>query len=204
MSNKKAGRPAKLKVKDLKAAGYKFKVDELTEEEMDWMQNGIPDPDRPNVRHPAPDYLYYYKVIEGIEVKIFSVGPDLYYDNIKLMRKDQLLLIEKGALEQAKWAEAQKNLKDTQPAFDIELKEVKTDKVANIINSDLLITLKGGPLDGKEVLYNKKLPFYMAQYEVQQSSQVSGTQPAVKKVIAARYRRSKEDANIYEFDKSFI
>lgn len=198
MSNKR-GRKPKLKPQHLKEHGYIFKIDVLTDEERDWQLNGVPVQGKPNVRNPPPDYLYYFKKVEGVEVRIYIAGGDLFYAGVKLKSIEQLPLIEQKAKDDAKWAHLQSQVEDTAPLQITETFKPDTPKAGTI-------ELKGGPLDGQFVTWNNGLPFYLAQYQVPQlKAEHSGTYPPTKPaVMAARYKRSKENASIYEFDQNFM
>lgn len=172
--------------------GYKWKIDILTEEELDWLQNGVPVEGKPNVRKPAPDYFYFFKEVDGAEVQIFKVGDEFYYSGVKLKTMSQIEICEGLAKEGKRWEAYEAKMEDTKPILNRDFVEIKTDKTALPLG---FILLKGGPMDSVTVRYNNKLPFYMAQTEVGEGED--------KSVIAPRYKRSKEDHNVYEFDKCF-
>jgi hypothetical protein len=200
MTNKKRGRPARFKATDLKEAGYTFKQDILTNQEKEWQEHGIPVEGKPNQRTPAPDWLYYFKMIGGVEVKVYLVGKDLYYNGVRLKNKEQLPLIEKDAQDQAKYGKLQEMMKDTEP---LEIAQAFTPAAKPEHPAIGTIELVGGPLDGQFVTWNNKLPFYMVQYTPPQlKAQHGGTTPPVKTVIAARYKRDKEDHTKYNIESN--
>lgn len=202
---KKVPAPKPITARRLKLRGYKWKIDHLTDEQLDWLQNGVPVEGKPNVRKPAPDYFYFFKEVDGAEVQIFKVGDEFYYSGVKLKHMNQIEICEGLAKEGKKWEAYEAKMKDTHP---IRLENIgePAAKVTGISEDDkglnlkfeLLpghIFLKGGPVDGVIVKYRNSLPFYMTQIEVGEGE---GAQ-----VIAPRYKRSKDDPNIYEFDKCF-
>lgn len=213
MSNKKRGRPAKIKSNDLRDAGYAYKMDNLTPEEEKELKEGRKVIEGDKIKtYESRDFDYFYKEIDGVTVQIFYVSGDFFYKGVKLKSIDQFPLIEKDAITTAHYAALQKQVQDTKPIpqFDIELKEESTngriaDKCGPNIKPILgyfndTINLIGGPLNGLKRQYPTALPFYMEQVEIT----ISGTTPPAKAIIAARYKRSEKDRTIYVHDPSII
>jgi hypothetical protein len=220
--SKKRGRPPRLKAADLKQYGYTYKLEHLTEKEADEREHGIEIiVDGKKRKKESEDYDYFHKQIgesdNPIEVRIYHVNGDYFYKNVRLKSKDQLPDVEKDALSNAKYAELQKQVKDTapfhfkdhdpaQPVDKVIECSTNTDGSISVVTQSVElteITLEGGPLDGKKRKWPHSLPFYMEQYEAQVlSNEHGGTNPPAKIVLAARYKRSKEDKTKYIYDPS--
>lgn len=214
MSNKKRGRPAKIKAHDLRWNGYAYKMDNLTPEEEKELKEGRKIiEDGKTKTYESRDFDFFYKEMDGITIQIFHVSGDFFYKGVKLKSTDQLQLIEKDAITTAHYEELQKQVVDTKPIpqFNIELKEESIDgriadqcspntkRILGHIFNDT-INLIGGPLNGLKRSYPTALPFYMEQVEIT----IPGTTPPAKAIIAARYKRSEEDRTIYVHDPSIM
>lgn len=210
MANKR-GRKPRLKIADLKSAGYKYKLDHLTHEEAEERRTGrkvIVD-GKERVME-STDYDYAYKYIKGpkgedLAVRIYHVNKDFFYKNVRLKSIDQLSLCEKDAFDNAHYSDLQSQVKDTVP---IEINNIKMSHVSlnhdgtlgigfSTISNDE-ITLKGGPMNGRTVKWSQQLPFFMTQI----SGTVPGTDPPARRVIAVRYKRDKDNKSIYNYDPS--
>lgn len=198
MTNKKRGRPARIKGADLKQAGFKYKLEHLTQEEKEERQNGRKMmKDGKMITMESTDYDYFYKNVDNVEVRLYYVNKDFFYKNVRLTSLDQLPLIEKDALANAHYAELDKQVQDTRPVSVLMIKNNQGSKQVSCYNEDEIILI-GGPLHEKIVNYSTKFPFYMEQFEVTHA----GTNPPAKSYLAARYKRNKENPNIYNYDPS--
>lgn len=177
MEQKRQGRKPKLKT-ILLDAGYIYKPKVLTKEEKKIARNGIPVPGKPGIKTPPPDYLYYFKFVDGVEVRIYSVGPDYYYEGVKLKGAHQLPLIEKHAKENKVWKYLDNLVEDTAPPGP-------TNQIVATEHMPHVISLSGGPLDGQKRAWNSGFQFFMEQIEIN------------GKVEAHRYRRDKENKLLY-------
>lgn len=188
MDSKKKGRPAKMSVKNLRKEGYVLKLDHLTEEEADEWNHGkkITVNGKP-ARGERPDYLYYFKMISGVEVKIHKVGPDLYWGSAKLTFMWQLPRVEEGSIANARWEKLDAQLKDTKPPEPTlgKIVEERPSKFPHVI------TLKGGAFDGQKRPYNTMFPFFMEQRQISETV-----------TVAYQYRRDKEDKTIYHYHQT--
>lgn len=211
MSNKKRGRPAKIKAHDLRHAGYAYKIDNLTQDEEKELKEGRKIiEDGKTKTYESRDFDFFYKEIDCVTVQIFHVSGDFFYKGVKLKSTDQLQLIEKDAVTTAYYQELQKQVQDTKPIFHsydpaMALPPEIADKCGT--NTQLVqgyfndtISLIGGPLDGLKRTYLTAMPFYMEQVEMT----IPGTTPPAKAIIAARYKRSENDRTIYVHDPSII
>lgn len=189
MDSKKKGRPAKISEKNLKKEGYRLKMDHLTEQEADEWNNGKKIIVKgKEARGERPDYLYYFKVINEVEVKIHKVGPDLYWKGAKLTYMWQLPRVEEASIANAKWSAIAEQLQDTKPPQPTlgKIVEERPSRWPHVIK------LKGGPFDGQTRPYNTMFPFFMEQKEV-----------AENVTCAYQYRRDKEDKTIYHYHQTF-
>lgn len=179
----------------LKIHGYRWKLKELTSEEKDWVQNGIvkydddgnplKDKNGRVRRFERPDYQYYYKIVDGQEVKLFKVGDQFYWNGVRMETVDRLEIMEKSAKENAFYENIYGKLEDTKPPADTinEIVEEKPSKWPHVIS------LKGGPITDQKRPYNTMFPFFMEQVKVDGET------------VAARYKRNKENKELYEFEK---
>jgi hypothetical protein len=179
----KRGRKPKLKISDLIAAGWIDRQAELTNEERDWQANGRPVEGKPNARQPAPDWFYYYRVIDGIEVRIYAVGKDFYWNGGKVKYAHQLEIIETKGVEHEKWKAVIAELPPTEPLKSAEKTGVRQGKAPNI-------RLKGGPLDGNKRLWNTMFHLFAEQCYIDDSQ--TGT-------VLHRYKRDTEDKTLYHY-----
>lgn len=188
MADKKRGRPAKMSIKNLVKEGYQLKLDHLTAEEADEWNNGkkITVKGKP-ARGDRPDFLYYFKIIDGVEVKIHKVGPDLYWNSAKLTFMWQLPKVEEGSIANAKWEKMDAQVKDTKPP-EPTLGKIVEERPSRFPH---VITLKGGPFDGQTRPYNTMFPFFMEQKAVSETV-----------TCAYQYRRDKEDKTIYHYHQT--
>lgn len=190
------GRKPKLKAKELKEAGYKYKIEYLIKKEKDeWINGKKVIVNGKEYRGESEDYDYFYKILQdNIEVHIHHVNGDFYYNGVKLKNASQLPTVEKLAVDNHKFAKMDAQVEDTTP---LEIK-VNTSVPGNVkpITSQFpdSIILQGGPLDGHVKVWSIKLPFYMIQYE--------GYDNNKKVVLATRYRRDKDNKHLYIHDPS--
>lgn len=205
------GRPPKLKVADLKAAGYSYKLEHLTAEEQKERHEGRKGiiNGKECVLEPT-DYDYFHKTIDGLEIKIFHVNGDFYFQGVKIKKVAQLPLIEQNAAELAHYKALEALVEDTKP---VELNNIQL--ISASLNGDgtyglsykninETINLIGGPLDGQQRTWNTKLPFCMIQYEVEIVNPNAGTNPKTPTILAARYKRDKENHSNYIYDPSIF
>lgn len=178
-----------MSVKNLVKEGYRLKLNHLTEEEADeWNHGKKIIVKGKEARGERPDYLYYFKVISGVEVKIHKVGPDLYWGAAKLTYMWQLPKVEEGSVANAKWEKMAEQVKDTRPPEPTlgKIVEERPSKWPHVIQ------LKGGPFDGQTRPWNNRFPMFMEQKEV-----------AENVTCAYQYRRDKEDKTIYHYHQTF-
>jgi hypothetical protein len=220
------GKGRKIKASQLRAAGYRYKLDELTPAELDEWQHGkkvvIKGKER---RAESTDYDYFYKAMRMVNVpgdeeppvivKIYHVNRDFYYQGVKLRSVDQLPIIEEMAVRNSQYEKLDKRMQDTKPS--IVLNEISVENApTNVDGSTVIsyaaslkttsklpdiITLTGGPLDGHTAAWNIKLPFFMTQYEYYITQPEPGT-PGVRTVRAVRYKRDPDNKNVYNFDNT--
>lgn len=180
-----------IKMEDLLNAGYTYKMDVLTNEERDEWTNGgkwVDPKTNQEVRVPSQDFDYFFKVLPGdVEVKIFHVIQQFYYQGVRLQYAGQLEQVEKSAKESKHWDDLLSTIPDDEPTEVVLPESLKTGQA--------IITLKGGPLDGKQRAYLTMLTFYA---EVVDRKVISGR--VVSKV--ARYIKDQEDNTIFHFKET--
>ena len=172
-------RRKKIKQKDLILANYTYKISVLTKEEQNWLKYGKPVEGKPGVKEPAPDWFYYFKIIDGQEVRIHKVGKHLYYNSSRLEYVDQLPHVEKHAVEMGKWKDKIAQIPDTAPRPIEDINEVEFD--------ESMIRLEDGPLQGKIRKWSRKFAFYIEQI---QEGDIT---------VAHRYRQDKDDISKYTY-----
>lgn len=171
--------------KKLKAAGYAYKLKELTKEEKLIQKHGIKetDPKTGKVKtYDPPDLNYYYKVIGDVTVKLFKVGDRFYYKNTWFRYMAKLPALEALAKEEKKYDDLQALVVDTEPLADTNPIDIK------LKPGQVIIALSGGPLDGSEHVWSEGYPMFMRQFK--------DTEGVVK---SARYRRDIDFKTIYHF-----
>ncbi len=176
MSNKKRGRPGRLKAADLIEAGYRYRLTELTKKEK-----------KEDVRSDSEDNDYFYKG----DLRIYHVIECFYYNGSQVKFARQLSFIEAAHEENKKFASIK--LTDTTPVNNIQVKQLKDNKSQPLAKVKGIIELKRGkdigPLDGSLVPWDNSLPLFAVQFYDKQG-----------KVHMARYKRNKEDNTTYEFE----
>lgn len=186
MKEKKERKP-NVTARKLTAAGYRYKLKELTKEEKKIQREGVKEIDPKTgqqVTFDAPDLNYYYKKVGEITVKIFKVGDRFYYKNTWFRYMEKLPALEALAKEDHIYDGLQKLVVDTKPLSDTPTEILPLGYVH--------IRLEGGPLDGQYKAWQLSFPMYMGQFTDEDG-----------KVMAARYRRSAENKEIYTFDTIF-
>lgn len=210
MSNKR-GRKPRLKIADLKSAGYKYKLEHLTKEESEERRTGrkVVVDGKEHVME-STDYDYVYKIIKGpngehLEVRLYHVNKDFFYKNVRLKSAEQITLCEKDAFDNAHYSDLQSQVKDTEPTEidDIKITSASLNRDGTVgigfsIISNDEITLNGGPMNGRTVKWSRQLPFFMTQIK----GTIPGTNPPATRVIAVRYKRDKDNKSIYNYDPS--
>lgn len=194
----KGKKPIKLKRHHIIASGYEWKLDHLTEDEADEVKHGkkITVKGQP-ARGERPDFFYWYKTVKDevkgieVEVRIYEVGLDFYWNQAKLTKPDHIEIIEKKALEQAYWDQKIKSLPDTKPPKPT-LGTIVQERASKWPD---VITLEGGALHGQKRPYNKAFAFFMEQ--------VYEGDPAKPVVVAYRYKRELDNPLVYKFDQTF-
>lgn len=185
MIKKKKGRKPLIKADDLLAAGYTYKLDVLTDEERDeWLNGAKAIVNGKEERALSRDFDYFFKIMENdVEVQVFHVIRKFYYRGARLKYADQLPTIEKHAAEQKHWDDKLASIKDDKPT-----EYVLPDTIPKGAS---LISLVGGPLDGKQRAYITALKFFM---------EVIGREVVAGKIItrSARYMQT-EDKTVYSF-----
>lgn len=213
-------RKPKLKAYNLRKAGYKYKLDELTTDELDEWQHGRKViKGGKEYRADSTDYDYFYKQLDtDLIVRIYHVGGSFYYNGVKLRGADQLAIIEQAERDNKKYAKLQSQVVDTPPAIKITEVSLNTDGTYSFGYSTEIpatskqfpdiIELVDGPLAGRLFAWNKRLPFFMTQYESVENVYGDGYDApptGEEKIIeAVRYQRDKKDHNKYIHDKSFF
>lgn len=187
----------KLKKSDLIKAGYRDKLKYLTSAEKDEIENGkvkygedgepLRDKNGNIRRFERDDFCYYFKEVEGHEIRIYYVGDGYYWNNGRVSSPDQLPIIEGHARETAYYDTLQDQVQDTKPPEDT----INTIVDERASKHPHVISLVGGPLDGQKRPWNKRFPFYMEQCKDD------------KITVAARYKRDKDNKELYTFEKSF-
>lgn len=185
---------AKIKVKKpdvtgrkLERAGYTYKLKNLTKEERQQQKEGIKVWDKKEQRfriYEPPDHNYYYKQVGDVEVKIFKAGDKFYYNNSWFSHMAQLPILEARAKQNKAYDDLDKQVVDTKPIAD----------TVNTLSEPppfgtIYISLVGGPMDGKRVVWATTFGMYMGQF----IDEVTG------KTSAARYKKSEKDPFVYEF-----
>lgn len=205
-------RKPKLKAYNLRKAGYNYKLDELTTDELDEWQHGRKViKGGKEYRADSTDYDYFYKQLDtDLIVRIYHVGGSFYYKGVKLRGADQLAIIEQAERDNKKYANLQSQVVDTAPAIKITEVSLNTDGAYGIgYTTEIpatskqfpdIIELVDGPLTGCLFAWNKRLPFFMTQYQVH----VNDGEKSHEIIEAVRYQRDKKDHNKYIHDKSFF
>lgn len=174
----------KIKPSHLLDAGYTWKPSVLTDEQRDWANNGVPT-DKPHIRGERPNYFYYFKTIGDVEVRVYKVIRDLYYNAVRLRHPSQLANVEKAAIEAAKYAAMEAQLTDTEPAHEV--LETTAGFVRTADAPDANTLLVGGPMDGFKVKYHHQFKLYVGQVRMGE------------RVIAAQYKQRAKEPHIYDF-----
>lgn len=188
----KGKKPVKLKRLHLKKSGYQYKLEHLNEEERDELENGkkIEVKGKP-ARGERPDFFYWFKMVQDVEVRIYEVGPDFYWNQGKLSKPEHIEVVEQKAIEQAYWDKKIASIPDTKPP-EPTINRVVEEKASPWPH---VIELSGGPLDGQKRPYHTGFLFFMEQVQ-------AGTEDKPE-VIAPRYKREKEGSVKYIFDQMF-
>lgn len=195
MKEKKERKPD-VSARKLKAAGYRYRLKELTKEEKKIQREGVKEIDPKTgrtVTYAAPDLNYYYKKIEKATVKLFKVGDRFYYNNTWFRYMNMLPAIEKLAKDDYLYGELQKQVVDT---------KVIADTPTQILPPGYEhIHLLGGPLDGTTKVWNLAFPASMIQFVDNdgktKSARYQREMPIVE--IDGRRQRINERKNIYNF-----
>jgi hypothetical protein len=180
----------------LKAAGYRYKLQELTKEEKKVQREGVKetDPVTNRVRtYDPPDMNYFYKVIGDVTVKIFKAGDRFYYKNAWFRYMDKLPALEALAKEDHKYELIQEQVIDTKPLADTPTKQLAPGLS--------YIELVGGPLEGTAKAWNLAFPSCMIQFTDDdgkvKSARYQREMPIVE--IDGRKQRVNDRRNIYKF-----
>ncbi len=172
----------------LKAAGYRYKLTELTKEEKKIQREGIKEIDPKTGREitfDPPDMNYYYKIIDKVTVKIFKVGDRFYYKNSWFRHMEKLPALEKLAKEDHIYDGLQSKMIDTKPLPDTHNPEIYPETIPP---GYVRIRLNDGPLHNQSKIWKESFPTFMAQF-VDEDGEVKG----------ARYKRDASDKTIYNF-----
>lgn len=180
----------------LKAAGYRYRLQELTKEEKKIQREGVKEVDSETgktVTYSAPDLNYYYKIIDKAIVKIFKVGDRFYYNNTWFRYMKTLPAIEKLAKDDYLYTEFQKQVVDTRPIADTPIQILPPGYE--------YIHLCGGPLDGTTKPWNLSFPSCMIQFidddGKTKSARYQREMPITE--IDGRKQRINNRNNIYNF-----
>jgi hypothetical protein len=170
----------------LKAAGYRYKLSELTKEEKKIQREGIKETDPKTGREitfDPPDMNYYYKIIDKVTVKIFKVGDRFYYKNSWFRHMDKLPALEQLAKDDYFYDGMQAKMVDTKPLLDTHSTEICPE---NIPAGYIMIRLNDGPLHNQSKVWKESFPTFMAQF-VDEDGKVKGV----------RYKRDDFNKAIY-------
>lgn len=180
-ANKKERKPD-VTARKLKKQGYKYKMEELTPQQLKEQREGIKEVDEKGKVHTyePPDYNYYYKTIGDATVKIFKVGDKFIYNGGWFRYMDTLPLIEQRAKANAVYEALEAKVKDT-PLVD-----TPTQPTAALPD---IIELADGPLHGKSIAYDKRFPVFMTKIKNEDTG----------KLDAVRYKSPMTGSKVYVY-----
>lgn len=180
----------------LKAAGYRYKLKELTAEEKKIQREGVKEIDPKTgktITYPPPDLNYYYKVVDQATVRIFKVGDRFYYKNSWFRYMDKLPALEALAKQDHIYEGLQAQVVNTTviPNMPIQV----------LPEGYSWIQLMGGPMDGTKKPWKISFPSCMIQFvDVDgktKSARYQRDMPIVE--IDGRRQRINDRNNIYNF-----
>jgi len=171
MSKKKQKKPAQMQSKKaafgehaLRASGYKYKLLHLSAEERDEYENGRKViVNGKETRRIAGEFDYWFKVVDGVEVRILKAGPDYYYAGGRVISAKQLPAIEEDAKKQKQYAHLAEQVIDTEPIPQVLNSEVVAEDYDTKSIPAGKILLIGGPLKNRLIDWGLKTAYYMAQ-----------------------------------------